>query len=140
MRRPQASLHSPEGEETQRPPRSDLISPGIISKHGGFCAPDGDSARVRERHGYNINCIDGELKSVNVTKLGSESGELLVLIYDSETLVDIKSMNVSQSGSYNIECDLSNYKNCKVTAFIWNRFVGVNHILSNEKSGAWEDK
>ena len=27
----------------------DLRSPGIISKHGGFRAPDGDSARVRER-------------------------------------------------------------------------------------------
>ena len=45
--------HSPKGEETLRPPRSDLRSPGIISKHGGFHAPDGDSARVweRERHG-----------------------------------------------------------------------------------------
>jgi len=49
LRRPQASFRSPEGEETLRPPRSDLRSPGIISKHGGFCAPDGDSARVRER-------------------------------------------------------------------------------------------
>ena len=28
---------------------SDLRSPGIINKHGGFCAPDGDSARVKER-------------------------------------------------------------------------------------------
>ena len=27
----------------------DLRSPGKISKHGGFRAPDGDSARVRER-------------------------------------------------------------------------------------------
>jgi len=27
----------------------DLRSPGIISKDGGFRAPDGDSARVRER-------------------------------------------------------------------------------------------
>ena len=42
---------SPKGEETLRPPRSDLRSPGMISKHGGFRAPDGDSARVRERHG-----------------------------------------------------------------------------------------
>ena len=43
----------PEGEETLRPPRSDLRSPGIISKHGGFCAPDGDSTRIweKERHG-----------------------------------------------------------------------------------------
>ena len=50
---PQASFCSPEGEETLRPPRSDLRSPGIISKCGGFRAPDGDSARVweRERHG-----------------------------------------------------------------------------------------
>ena len=38
-----------EGEETLRPPWSDLRSPGIISKHGGFRAPDGDSARVKER-------------------------------------------------------------------------------------------
>ena len=42
------SFRSPKGEETLRPPRSDLRSPGIISKRGGFCAPDGDSARVRE--------------------------------------------------------------------------------------------
>jgi len=46
LHRPQASFRSPEGEETLRPPQSDLRSPGIISKHGGFCAPDGDSARV----------------------------------------------------------------------------------------------
>ena len=45
----QASFCSPEGEETLRPPRLDLRSPGIISKHGGLRAPDGDSARVRER-------------------------------------------------------------------------------------------
>ena len=48
-RRPQASFHSPEGEKTLRPPRSDLRSPGIISKHGGFCTPDGNSDRVKER-------------------------------------------------------------------------------------------
>ena len=40
FRRPQASFRSPEGEETLRPPRLDLRSPGIISKHGGFRAPD----------------------------------------------------------------------------------------------------
>ena len=53
LRRPQASFHSPEGEETLRPPWLDLRSPGIISKHGGLHAPDGNSARVweRERHG-----------------------------------------------------------------------------------------
>ena len=39
-------------ERRHSPPRSDLRSPGIISKHGGFCAPDGDSARVRERERY----------------------------------------------------------------------------------------
>ena len=49
LRRLQASFRFPEGEETLRPPQSDLRSPGIISKHGGFRAPDGDSARVRER-------------------------------------------------------------------------------------------
>ena len=49
LHRPQASFRSPEGEETLRPPQSDLRSPGIISKLGGFRAPDGDSARVRER-------------------------------------------------------------------------------------------
>ena len=49
LRRLQASFRFPEGEETLRPLKSDLRSPGIISKHGGFCAPDGDSARVRER-------------------------------------------------------------------------------------------
>ena len=49
LRRPQASFRSPEGEETLRPPGSDLRSPGIISKHGGFHASDGDSVRVRER-------------------------------------------------------------------------------------------
>jgi len=53
LRRPQASFRSSEGEETLRPPRSDLRSPGKISKLGGFRTPDGDSARVweRERHG-----------------------------------------------------------------------------------------
>ena len=49
LRRPQASFRSPKGEETLRPPRSDLRSPGIIRKHGGSRAPDGDSARVGER-------------------------------------------------------------------------------------------
>ena len=49
LHRPQASFHSPKGEETLKPPQVDLRSPGIISKHGGFHAPDGDSARVRER-------------------------------------------------------------------------------------------
>ena len=29
------SFRSPEGEETLRPPQSDLRSPGKISKHGG---------------------------------------------------------------------------------------------------------
>ena len=48
LRRPQASFRSPGGEETLRPPRSDLRSPGKLSKLGGLCAPDGDSARVRE--------------------------------------------------------------------------------------------
>ena len=43
------SFRSPKGEETLRPPWSDLRSLGRISKHGGFRAPDGDSARVRER-------------------------------------------------------------------------------------------
>ena len=43
------SFCSPEGEETLRPPQSDLRSPGKISKLGGFRAPDGDSARVRTR-------------------------------------------------------------------------------------------
>ena len=46
--RPQASFHSLEGEETLKPPWSDLRSPGIISKHCWFHTPDGDSARVRE--------------------------------------------------------------------------------------------
>ena len=49
LHRPQASFRSPEGEETLRPPRSELRSPGIINKHGGLRTPDGDSARVRER-------------------------------------------------------------------------------------------
>ena len=34
LRRPQASLRSPEGEEALRPPRSDLRSPGKISRLG----------------------------------------------------------------------------------------------------------
>ena len=36
LRRPQASFHSPEGEETLRPPPSDLRSPGKISTLGGY--------------------------------------------------------------------------------------------------------
>ena len=53
LHRPQASFRSPQGEETLRPPWSDLRSPGKVSKHGGLRAPDGDSARVweSERHG-----------------------------------------------------------------------------------------
>ena len=49
LRRLQASFRFPEGEETLRPLKSDLRSPGIISKHGRFRAPDGDSARIWER-------------------------------------------------------------------------------------------
>ena len=49
LRRPQASFRSPEGEETLRPPWSDLRSPGKSSKLGGFRIPDGDSPRVREK-------------------------------------------------------------------------------------------
>ena len=53
-RRGQQRIHSPEGEETLRPPRSDLRSPGKISKLGGFHAPDGDSTRVRERERHGV--------------------------------------------------------------------------------------
>ena len=34
--RPQASFHSPKGEEALRPPRSDLRSPGRISRLGEY--------------------------------------------------------------------------------------------------------
>ena len=50
---------APEGEETLRPPQSDLRSPGIISKHGGFRAPDGDSARIWEREWHGLWVIRG---------------------------------------------------------------------------------
>ena len=36
LRRPQASFHSPEEEETLRPPWSDLRSPGRISRFGEY--------------------------------------------------------------------------------------------------------
>ena len=36
LRRPQASFHSPEGEEALRPPWSDLRSPGRISRLGEY--------------------------------------------------------------------------------------------------------
>ena len=36
LRRPQASFHSPEEEEALRPPRSDLRSPGRISRLGEY--------------------------------------------------------------------------------------------------------
>ena len=36
LRRPQASFHSPEGEETLRPPQSDLRSLGKISRLGEY--------------------------------------------------------------------------------------------------------
>ena len=36
LRRPQASFHSPKGEEALRPPRSDLRSPGRISRLGEY--------------------------------------------------------------------------------------------------------
>ena len=57
LHRPQASFRSPEGEETLRPPRLDLRSPGKISKLGGFRAPDGDSTRVRERERHGETSI-----------------------------------------------------------------------------------
>ena len=57
LRRPQASFRSPKGKETLRPPRSDLRSLGIISKHGGFRAPYGDSARVWERKWHGETSI-----------------------------------------------------------------------------------
>ena len=48
--RPQASFCSPEGEETLRPPWSDLRSPGKISKLGGpLCSRWKLSQRLRER-------------------------------------------------------------------------------------------
>ena len=36
LQRPQASFHSPEGEEALRPPRSDLKSPGKVSRLGAY--------------------------------------------------------------------------------------------------------
>ena len=36
LRRPQASFHSPKGEEALRPPWSDLRSPGKVSRLGGY--------------------------------------------------------------------------------------------------------
>ena len=45
LRRPQASFHSPKGEEALRPPRSDLRSPGRISRLGEYRISDGNSAR-----------------------------------------------------------------------------------------------
>ena len=36
LRRPQASFHSPKGEEALRPPWSDLRSPGRISRLGEY--------------------------------------------------------------------------------------------------------
>ena len=39
LRRPQASFRSPEGEEALRPPRSDLRSPGKISRLGKYPHP-----------------------------------------------------------------------------------------------------
>ena len=38
-------------------PRSDLRSPGIISKHGGFRAPDGNSARGWEKEWHGETSI-----------------------------------------------------------------------------------
>ena len=36
LQRPQASFHSPEGEEALRPPWSDLKSPGKVSRLGAY--------------------------------------------------------------------------------------------------------
>ena len=36
LHRPQASFHSPKGEEALRPPQSDLRSPGRISRLGEY--------------------------------------------------------------------------------------------------------
>ena len=52
LNRPQASFHSPEGEEALRPPRSDLRSPGKVSRLGeyprtrwGFSQKNGEQER-----------------------------------------------------------------------------------------------
>ena len=55
LRRPQAPFHSPEGEEALRPPRSDLRSPGRISRLDGYTfqmgiQPGKQGAR-KKRHG-----------------------------------------------------------------------------------------
>ena len=47
----------PHESQHARPPWSDLRSPGIISKHGGFRTPDGNSARVRERERHGETSI-----------------------------------------------------------------------------------
>ena len=50
LRRPQASSCSPKGEETQKPPRSDLRSPGKISRLGEHpCSRWEFSQKRRER-------------------------------------------------------------------------------------------
>ena len=52
QRRPQASFRSPKGEETLRPPQSDLRTPGKIGRLGEYPRSDGKSARrgKKERH------------------------------------------------------------------------------------------
>ena len=64
LHRSQASFRSPEGEETLRPPRSDLRSPGIISKHGGFRAPDGDfRQKLKERMTWGDQALVSKARS-----------------------------------------------------------------------------
>ena len=68
LRRPQASSRSPEGEEALRPPRSDLRSPGKISRLGGY------------------PCTRWEFGQKNGEQEGSDMGESVFLETDPISL------------------------------------------------------
>lgn len=71
------------------------------------------------------------LKSVSVSQNSSRANaQLMVMIYNKGRLVGTKTFDVTASGEFLVNYDLSTLKNYKVTAFVWNK----TEILSNKKS------
>lgn len=82
----------------------------------------------------NIQISNNVLTSVSVTENSAQANsELMVLIYDKERLVGVKTITGVTSGDYALNYDLSQLKNYKITAFVWNK----TKVLSNKKSIDW---
>ena len=82
----------------------------------------------------NIKITNNVLNSVGVTENTAQpNNELMVLIYDKGRLVAVKTFDGVTTGDYALNYDLSQYKNYKVTAFVWNK----TKVLSDKKTIDW---